>query len=454
MSFVEATRDWWARLAGQAFSRLQPSESLSLNLYAEDQTYLRFNQAKVRQATGVSQRNVGLAFQARGCAVQFAIDMTGQLDEDLALLDSLLERARAEVRCLPEDPYLVPVANHGCSDAAQPGDYPADGAWLDDIAATVCGVDFASLCCRGPQISAACNSAGQSHWFASDSFLMDYSLYTVNQAGDNKAVKGLHAGRVWQADSFRQAIAESRGQLERLRQPARRIPPGEYRVYLAPAALEKILQMFSWGAVSYDAWKKGQSGLQRLIEGKAQFADSFNLTENFALGLCPRFNRLGELAPESLPIIRQGRLENLLVSSRSAKEHGIPSNGSDSTGWLGEGLRSPEIGAGALPEAAALERLGHGLYLGNLHYLNWSDRQAGRITGMTRYACFCVENGEIVCPIHDLRFDESLYRIFGQGLEALTAETRLFPATDSYQQRALGGCQLPGALVAAFRFTL
>ena len=31
----------------------------------------------------------------------------------------------------------------------------------------------------------------------------------------------------------------------------------------------------------------------------------------------------------------------------------------------------------------------------NLHYLNWSDNIGGRITGMTRYACFWVENGEI-----------------------------------------------------------
>jgi predicted Zn-dependent protease len=88
-----------------------------------------------------------------------------------------------------------------------------------------------------------------------------------------------------------------------------------------------------------------------------------------------------------------------------------------------------------------------------LHYLNWSDPQTARLTGMTRYACFRVESGEIAEPIRDLRFDESLYRMFGSSLEALTRDSRLFPSTDTYGQRALGGCQVPGALINAFRFT-
>jgi len=112
------------------------------------------------------------------------------------------------------------------------------------------------------------------------------------------------------------------------------------------------------------------------------------------------------------------------------------------------------VAGGGLAEAEALAALGTGLYIGNLHYLNWSDPHNARITGMTRHACFWVENGEPVAPIRDLRFDESLYRIFGSKLEALTRETRLFPSTDTYHRRALGGCKVPGALVGAFRFTL
>ncbi len=100
----------------------------------------------------------------------------------------------------------------------------------------------------------------------------------------------------------------------------------------------------------------------------------------------------------------------------------------------GEEVRSPAIGAGALDENAALEALGTGLYVSNLHYLNWSDRDSGRITGMTRFACFWVEEGEIVAPIKDMRFDESIYHLFGDKLLGLTRQRSLIPETGSYER--------------------
>jgi predicted Zn-dependent protease len=86
--------------------------------------------------------------------------------------------------------------------------------------------------------------------------------------------------------------------------------------------------------------------------------------------------------------------------------------------------------------------------------LNWSDRQTGRITGMTRYACFWVENGKIVAPISNLRFDESLYSFWGKNLLAITNFSEYIAATDSYGGRSLGGVWVPGMLVQNFTYTL
>ena len=295
---------------------------------------------------------------------------------------------------------------------------------------------------------------GQDHWFSTETSFLDYSLFTINASGENKAVKGLYADKVWDQERFLTSIDVSRNQLSLLKYPTRPIPPGEYRVYLAPPAVAEIIDMFSWGAVSYNAWKKGDSALRKLIEGEACFSEKFSLKENFKLGLTPQFNSLGELPSVEIPIIENGLLKNLLVSSRSAKEYGLTTNAADPGGWLGEHLRSAEVAAGDLAEADALKSLDTGLYVSNLHYLNWSDVQNARITGMTRYACFWVENGEPVAPIRDLRFDESLYRIFGTELESLTRETHIIPATDTYHRRALGGRKIPGSLLRAFRFKL
>ena len=145
-----------------------------------------------------------------------------------------------------------------------------------------------------------------------------------------------------------------------------------------------------------------------------------------------------------------GKLANTLVSARSAKQYGVPSNAAPS----GEEVRSAAIGAGELDEDEALSLLGTGLYLSNLHYLNWSDNDSGRITGMTRFACFWVEDGQIVAPIKDMRFDESIYHLFGDKLLGLTRQRSLIPDTGSYFKRALGGALLPGILVDDFTFTL
>jgi predicted Zn-dependent protease len=90
----------------------------------------------------------------------------------------------------------------------------------------------------------------------------------------------------------------------------------------------------------------------------------------------------------------------------------------------------------------------------NLWYLNYSDRPACRITGMTRFATLWVENGKIVAPVNVMRFDESLYRMFGNHLAGLTTERDLILDSDTYERRSTRSGRLPGALVEEFTFTL
>ena len=73
---------------------------------------------------------------------------------------------------------------------------------------------------------------------------------------------------------------------------------------------------------------------------------------------------------------------------------------------------------------------------------------------MTRFACLWVENGKVVAPIADMRWDESLYNMFGANLIALTKERKLFAETGTYDGRVVGGSLLPGILVKDFNCTL
>jgi predicted Zn-dependent protease len=263
-------------------------------------------------------------------------------------------------------------------------------------------------------------------------------------------VKATFAGSHWIQSEYDKYMADSIIKLRMMEKQPRKIEPGSYRTYIAPAGVADIINMFSWGGVGEASIQQGDSSLCKMRQSQINLSSCFTLSEDFTTGLVPRFNSNGELAPEKLDLILGGSLKNTLVSSRTAKEYGVNSNfASDS-----ECLRSPKLAPGDLDEDEVVKNLDTGIYLSNLHYLNWSDRSGGRITGMTRYACFWVENGEIVAPIENMRFDDSIYNFFGKNLESITDKPQLIPTVGTYDGRELGGVSCPGILLKSFELTL
>ena len=80
------------------------------------------------------------------------------------------------------------------------------------------------------------------------------------------------------------------------------------------------------------------------------------------------------------------------------------------------------------------EALGTGLFVGNLWYTNFSDRAACRTTGMTRFATFWIDEGEIVAPVNVLRFDDTAYHLLGDKLEGLTDEAEVLLDASTYER--------------------
>jgi predicted Zn-dependent protease len=446
------SRDYTARVranfrvvSDHIFSLLRQGEDLTLNLRAEESLYLRFNGNRVRQNTDIEQAYISLRYQFESRTAEISITASGNFDIDRAKLLTALASCRAETRELPVDINQVPVVNNGETFEEFNGHLLSAEDVIDTVTSTAEGSDLAGLYCGGTVINANRNSKGQDHWFATEKFFMDYSLYN-----GPKAAKAVYAGSHWRNQEWQLNLSRTCQQLSLLANTVQNVKPGKYRTYLAPGAVSELISMLSWGAVSGASWKQGRSALKRLAEGEAKLSPLFTLRENFALGLTPRFNTLGEVAPETLTIIEKGDLKEFLISSRTAKEYGLKSNGATEH----ENLRAVDVSPGSLNEVDVLRELGTGLYLSNLHYLNWSDPVSARVTGMTRYACFWVQNGEIAGPIKDLRFDETLYDALGSKLVALTAETEIDPQVSTYGGHALGGKRVPGMLIDDYSFTL
>lgn len=443
--FITWVHQHFDQLCTEFLAKLLAGEEATLNISAEETLFVRFNGNRVRQNTDVEQLGISLRLQSNGRTVEKNRTLTGQLEVDRAALAHLLDNCRHEASVLPVDPNQVPIENNGSSLEEFRGKLLAPEEVVPAVVGPAGGCDLAGLYAGGTVIRGNRNSKGQSHWFATETFFLDYSIYNGPQAA-----KGSYAGSHWSAADWAANLQRSKALLQLLSQPQQSVKPGAYRSYLAPRAFSDLVGMLGWNALSAAAWKQGRSPFKKLAEKEARLSPLLHIDENFALGLTPRFNSLGEVSATTFPLIQDGELKTLLVSSRSAKEYGLLANGASE----GEGPRALDVRTGSLEEKNVLKELGTGLYLSNLHYLNWSDPVSARVTGMTRYACFWVDRGEIVGPIKDLRWDESLYSALGSKLMALTTHAEIDPAVDTYFQRALGGSRTPGALIDDFTFTL
>jgi predicted Zn-dependent protease len=433
-------------LAEHAIGQLRGGEVLLANFAGETSDFVRFNRARVRQPMTIAQAYLSLALIDGRRRATVKLALAGDAQSDRAAVSQAVKELRAELPALPEDPYLLYATAVHCSERTAAGRLPEPAAALDTIVGAAAGSDLVGIFAAGRIARGFANSLGQRNWHEVDSFNFEWSLY---HAGD-KAVKSAYAGEHWDGAEAARRIEAARAQLAYMARAPRRIEPGAYRAYLAPAAFDELLWLLNWGGVSEKAQRTKQSALQRLVDGEARLAAKFSLRENTAAGLAPAFDEVGFVKPARVELIAAGRHAGSLVSPRTAQEYGIAANGANDA----EAMSSLEVDGGDLPAADALAALDTGVYIGNLWYLNYSDRPNCRITGMTRFGTFWVEDGSIVAPLAVMRFDDSLYRMLGDNLVDFTREREWILNSGTYGERSVETSRVPGALLAALAFTL
>jgi predicted Zn-dependent protease len=427
-------------LAGLLFKELQGKEILLCSSTGERSDFVRFNQGKVRQAGSVEQSVITLRL-VRGRR-QASATVTGNEIEDLK---SMLHRLRETLDELPDDPWLLINEEPQSTSSERRGRLAPAQAVVDSVVGKAKGHDLVGFYAGGTIYRGFANSLGQRNWHEVDSFNFDWSLY---REGD-QAVKASYAGLEWEEGILAEKIAAAAEQLALLRKAKKQIPPGEYRAYLAPRALEELVGLLSWGGFSARAHATRQSPLLRMQEGQ-RLSSKISFFERTEEGLAPAFQSDGFVKPALVTLIEEGELKQSLVSPRSAKEYGLATNAAN-------GAEAPEaldLDCGDLIEADVLAALDTGLYISNLWYLNFSDRAAGRITGMTRFATFWLERGRMAAPVGAMRFDDSIYRILGENLLDLTRDRELLLDPSTYEARSTSSARLPGALLKSLRFTL
>ncbi|MDA0712645.1 MAG: metallopeptidase TldD-related protein [bacterium] len=439
-------KDYFFALTECIKQEIRPEQLFTCYFSGECSDFVRFNQGKIRQAGNVVQNLLQLNLIDGAKNIQSVTTLTGNLVTDIKRLQQQIKSEQKKLLHSPDDPYLLYATEVHSNVTIKRSLLPSTFDITQQVLEVIKGLDFVGILAAGAIYRGFANSFGQQNWLENHTFNLDFSIYLHS----DKAVKSSYAGFKWDLALFQAEIERVKQKLSILKQTAKTINPGKYRTYLTPTAFSDILGLLSWGGFSEKTLRSKQSPLLRLSNNSAHLNPAINISENTAEGISPSFQAEGCAKPPKIDLITNGKLANCLISPRSAKEYNIQTNGANS----GETPESINVGPGLLEQNDILKELNTGLYVNNLWYLNYSDRPAGRMTGMTRFATFWVENGQITSPINVMRFDDSLYNILGSNLVGLTKERELLIDSSTYEHRSTDSACLPGVLINDFNLTL
>ncbi|WP_027800557.1 metallopeptidase TldD-related protein [Paraburkholderia dilworthii] len=440
--------DWQRHFTSlaDAIERLQQGGETTLSSFAGEQSdFVRFNAGKVRQSGTVSQGKLTLRLIDGARQAYSTLTVCGDLQHDIDEVSAALATLREGLRNAADDPHLLFDTSAWQRATQRSGRLPDPHGLSRVVAQCARGLDFVGFYAGGTIVRGFASTRGSRGWYEVDNFNFSWSLYDPS----GRAIKTTYAGDDWSDAIFAGKVEEAATRLAVLARAPRALAPGHYRAWLAPAALAELLGVTAWRGFSARAQASSRSELYKLHAGEIALDARVTLSEELGLGITPSFNDDGYLR-ESVALIDAGRSAGQLTNARSAREYGLTPNGA----LAEEAPTSLAMQPGDLADGEILARIGTGLYIGNLWYVNFSDRMNCRLTGMTRFATFWVEDGQIAAPLEAMRFDDSLYRLLGSELEQIGAQAELLLSDGTWGERATGGMQLPGILAKAFELTL
>ncbi|CAG9210215.1 TldE/PmbA family protein, Beta/Gamma-proteobacterial subgroup [Paraburkholderia sabiae] len=445
MMQASRSHEHFIALVNQIEQRLAAHEIALTSYSSERSDFIRFNEGKVRQTGHVSQASLTLRLIDGQRQAYATLTPTGDMSADAQSIAATLTALREGLHDAPDDPHLLFDTTVWSESTQRAGTLPSPDTLPLFVAECSRGLDFVGFYAGGTMARGFASSLGSRGWYEVENFNFSWSLYDAS----GRAIKSHYAGDTWSDTVFASKLEEAAARLPIFTRQPRILMPGRYRTYFAPAALQELMETASLSAFSARMQATARNEFYRLNTGEVSLDPRVTLTEDLSLDITPRFNGDG-YQRQSVQLVKAGHAVSQLTNARTAREYGLTPNGATA----GEAPAALSMQGGDLEAADVLRALDTGLYIGNLWYVNFSDRMNCRMTGMTRFATFWVEHGRIVAPVDAMRFDDSLYRLLGSELERIGAAPELLLNDWTWGERATGGMKLPGLLVRSFELTL
>lgn len=394
----------------------EPKASVFVGAESSRRAHVRFGRNEVTTTGAVDESRVDVTVQLGRRAATCSSNQT-----DDRSLEAVIDRCVRLATLAPEDPELMPVLgpqpvkrNDAVFDAKVDALDALGRAALVKQALEVgrssklatAGFLLQSTSLVGKASSAGLSSVHPSTW-------LEFTTTARTQSGTGSG-RGTHFSRGLSLDAG--AIARTACDTARASENPRRLEPGRYTVVLEADAVASLTSSLL-GAMDQRAADEGRSFFSK-GEGRSRIGEKL-FSEHISLTSDPRNPRT-----PMLPFDAEGRA----LTAQPWLSKGVLSALSTSRFWAQKTNRQPigghggfELAAGTVPRAKLLEGIARGVLISRFWYTNWVDAQTLLLTGLTRDGTFLIENGAIVGPVNNFRFNQSVAEAFAR-CDALSTE--------------------------------
>ena len=366
---------------------------------------VRFGQNRITQNLDVFTRELQLTV---GDGKKQATVTSQRID--IHSLPGIASEARALLETSSPDPeYMAPVPGEQIypvieeawdeftSDCPAAHRMEAVGKVID--AAEVNGLTAAGICGMQSRQTALATSTGNLAFHRDTSAELSFTM----DKGLASSYTNL-TGTSWNELSVDTAI-KTVAEQAKLNENATEVEPGDYKIILEPEATWNLLMFLPWmmNARSADEGTTVFSGM----EGRKIAGENFTLSSSLFGGRPGNpFNGEG-LPAEDVVWFEKGVLKNLSCDRFTAQKTGrsplfIP-NTIDMDG-----------GEGSIEDLVS--SVDRGILIRRFWYIRFVDQKTMKLTGMTRDGVFLVENGKIVKPLKDFRWNWRPLELFSNIL--------------------------------------
>lgn len=389
-------------LVDRVLRRVPKGADATVSLRVERRGNTRFARSEITSSADVERLTLSVTVQFGKRSASAQVNQT-----DDHSLDEVVSRAARMAKLAPENPEAMPALGRQTYLAAKASDGAtaklSPAARAKAAGAAIAAGDTAKLAIAGfyehsVTQRALATSAGL--WATHESTDASFSCTarTADGTGSGWAETSSHRAR----DVDPAALAAIAVDKAAKSAAPKRLDPGRYTVILEPAAVADLLSFLVRSL-----------GARRADEGRSFFAKPGGGTrvgeklfpEHVSLASDPLDAATGgsPFDGEGLPLepttwIDKGVVKALTYGRYWASKHDKKPTGSPN-GWT--------LAAGKASRDELLKGVKRGVVITRFWYLRDLDPQTILVTGLTRDGTFLVENGAIVGPVNNFRFNES-----------------------------------------------